>query len=69
MVNIVRDGQKVWPTCPECGCRLNLGFMEEFTCLFHFGESSEIDARGCSCSLLHKFFWVDTELVEHIIRV
>jgi tRNA(Ile2) C34 agmatinyltransferase TiaS len=22
-MNTVRDGKKVWPTCPECSCRLD----------------------------------------------
>jgi hypothetical protein len=66
MVNVVRDGQKVWPTCPECGCRLNIEVMEEWTCLSHFGMDSEKDARGCICVLFDKNYWTKTELLSHI---
>jgi hypothetical protein len=45
-MNTVRDGKKVWPTCPECSCRLdNKGDM-----FFHFGKDWFRDARGCKCS-------------------
>lgn len=42
----VRDGKKVWPTCPECGCRLQrvAGFWGHF-----IGKESDNDARGCKC--------------------
>jgi len=53
----VRDGQRVWPTCPECGCRLQKlsGFL-----LTHFHnedeDKEEYDARGCKCSLVHEIW-------------
>jgi hypothetical protein len=51
----VRDGQKVWPTCPECGCRLrNLsGFILTH---FHNDEDEEHDARGCKCPLVNEMW-------------
>jgi len=48
MITQVRDGKKVWPTCPECGCRL----MEMPICnhLKHFrGKDFDRDAKGCKC--------------------
>ena len=62
MVNLIRDGQKVWPYCTECGCRLNLAVMEEWTWLFHYGNG-EKDARGCNCSLVAQNLWVETDLI------
>jgi hypothetical protein len=58
-----RDGQLVWPTCPECGCRLNLIPMDEFTLCQHFGLNSKKDARGCTCSLVNKQGWISTDKV------
>jgi hypothetical protein len=47
----VRNGQRVWPTCPSCGCRLE--FLENgmFINLRHFGAIQE-DARGHKCEYL-----------------
>lgn len=48
----VRDGKRVVPTCPECGCRL--GSFEDTW--YHFSARGELlpdkDARGCRCPLL-----------------
>ena len=44
---MVRDGKKVHPTCPECGCRLVLVLGR----WIHFMAFSGRDARGCRCSM------------------
>lgn len=44
----VREGKKVWPTCTECGCRLN---VEESGKVYHYGEGPK-DAKGHTCSLV-----------------
>jgi hypothetical protein len=54
MVVTVRDGKKVWPMCPECGCRLEIFENGD---LFHFisddsYQGEYTDARGCKCSLI-----------------
>jgi hypothetical protein len=67
----VRDNQKVWPTCPECGCRLNtdaFAFMAEWVGLSHFGTDKEKDARGCKCSLVNKWFWLPEESLSYLER-
>ena len=47
---MVRNGQKVWPTCPTCGCRLEFFENSMFYALRHFGEGlDKRDARGCKC--------------------
>jgi hypothetical protein len=75
MVNTIRDGQKVWPYCTECGCRLMLyPHDDEWTWVTHYGEGQswftlERDARGCICSLVNKASWIKTSLVEHIVGV
>lgn len=51
----VRDGQRVWPYCSECGCRANVIPYADGYVLKHFhGAWSTysphiIDARGCRC--------------------
>lgn len=46
----VRDGQRVVPTCPECGCR-----VAEFESMwYHFYTGGFRDARGCICPLYDK---------------
>jgi hypothetical protein len=48
----VRDGKKVWPTCPSCGCRLE--FLENgmFINLTHFWGGSGKDAIGHACEYI-----------------
>lgn len=69
MVNYIRDGKLVWPTCPECGCRLDMYAMEEWTDCMHFGPNNMVDARGCFCSLVNEHLWIETNKVTHIIGV
>ena len=47
----VRNGQRVWPTCPECGCRLEYLENGMFINLLHFGLGPK-DARGHACSYI-----------------
>jgi hypothetical protein len=50
MVNTVRDGKAVEPTCPSCGCRLN----NRGGILMHFlNWDHTTDARGCKCKHLN----------------
>ncbi len=61
----VRNGQKVWPYCEECGCRLQVsGNLAQHW----WGEKEETaphtftvysDARGCRCSSLIDFWFLD----------
>lgn len=55
-VQIVRNGQKVWPTCISCGCRLELFENNMFVTAQHFWGGSIKDARGCRCPQL-TFEW------------
>lgn len=41
----VRDGKRVVPTCPECGCRL-AQFEDQW---WHYEGIWPRDARGCIC--------------------
>lgn len=55
MVTLVRNGQKVAPTCPSCGCRfevtkmLNSSWNDDGYILNHFEGNFNRDARGCIC--------------------
>lgn len=52
---MVRDGKKVAPTCPECGCRLEESYPGDWT---HYGYQwpNDIDAKGHKCPLLDRRF-------------
>lgn len=56
MIITVRDGQKVWPTCAECGCRLQkaAGYWIHF-----IGEVEGKDARGCICKYVNSLWKID----------
>lgn len=50
----VRNGQRVWPFCSECGCRLEIFENNIFVTLRHFwGNQITQDARGCRCSKIN----------------
>lgn len=53
-MKMVRDGQKVWPYCHECGCRLEK--VDDYFRHFGFAPYVERDARGCLCSHIHSVF-------------
>lgn len=63
----VRDGQKVWPYCEECGCRLT----GETGIIGHWwGKVEKVspmeqivytDARGHNCSKLIDFWILDDD--------
>jgi hypothetical protein len=58
MVNEIRDGKRVVPTCIECGCRLDIkaeGFLQHF-----LSKDHTTDARGCKCKHLNKS-WMKTQ--------
>lgn len=53
----IRDGQKVWPYCENCGCRLDYeDFSNTEYKFFHFSswqwEGDFADRRGHSCKNL-----------------
>jgi hypothetical protein len=61
----VRDGQKVWPYCEECGCRLNTknGIIQHWWGEHEYQPNHVVvlksDARGHKCSKLIDFWIVD----------
>lgn len=67
----VRDGQKVWPYCDICGCRLDIrrtsGFHEVVGHFIvrHFGYGWQ-DARGHSCSKINHEHIVTPQEVAHV---
>ena len=63
----VREGQKVWPMCPECGCRLNIFTNSMFATLRHFeGNLFDRDARGCKCERLNSEWTVFINNITHL---
>lgn len=66
-MKLVRNGQKVWPTCPECGCRLDIvddGAVYFFWHFTHRYNPWYQDARGCKCSNLFEHWVLDkTEII------
>jgi len=65
----VRDGQKVWPYCEECGCRLALtespyNPKDQITAR-HFGGSTwNGDGQGHKCKLLHVPFYLEKQEIK-----
>lgn len=58
----VRNGQKVWPTCPACGCRLDIIDDGLAYFLWHFPHKYnflEVDAKGCKCVNLYEHWILD----------
>lgn len=57
-MKLIRDGQKVWPYCDECGCRLAISHVptsDNYEGLFRLSHfirdfDADIDARGHACS-------------------
>jgi hypothetical protein len=62
MTTMVLDGQKVVPTCIECGCRLQEISPNYWV---HFGTHPFllVDARGCKCNLVHHSFHLNEGLL------
>jgi len=62
MFNMVRDGKRVAPTCPECGCRLKVIYGErkiwgENAYFYsHFEGLDSRDARGCLCTEISTYY-------------
>lgn len=62
-MKMVRNGQKVWPYCSECGCRLAISkTINDEALLCHWG-SYDTDMRGCVCSLVNKTYYVSLKQV------
>jgi hypothetical protein len=61
MMLTIRNGQKVWPYCPECGCRLAVTefiHQEGIAQVTHFGWQVDRDPRGCLCSKVNESYYV-----------
>lgn len=62
----VRNGQKVWPYCGECGCRLDIVRIHgDLIFVSHFGPWDYTDARGCKCPSIGKY-WISFESIIYI---
>ena len=79
-MKIVRDGQKVWPFCAECGCRMqiipDIHLADKLVDVTHWfgdiiyeknGVLFKTDARGHRCSRLFYSFRVESKKLSHII--
>jgi hypothetical protein len=68
----VRNGQKVWPYCSDCGCRLEVNWVfenteQEHALVVHFYDGIiNKDARGHSCSLVDKMYLANRKMLAHI---
>jgi hypothetical protein len=57
----VRDGKRVKPTCPTCGCRL--GQFEDMW--YHFYGDESHDARGDICPDYQKGFDFSPKVLDN----
>ena len=69
-MKLVRDGQKVWPYCSNCDCRLDFEEVgvHEYR-VAHFGMHPEKDARGHRCSDRYKAWLLPKYKLHHIVGV
>lgn len=66
MITMVREGKKVWPTCPNCSCRLEIFENDFFINLRHFFVVGDKDARGCKCSHVDSEWTYPKKSVSHL---
>lgn len=67
----VRDGQKVWPYCSDCGCRLEIHHAFQYTdqhhiLYTHYGGDQDRDSRGHTCKSVDKLWISSPKLIAHI---
>lgn len=62
MVITVRDGRKVWPMCPECGCRVFYHRLWGAEYLAHLLHDKDTDRRGHRCSRIGDWWQVPDEI-------
>lgn len=71
-MEIIRNGQKVWPYCKECGCRLNISgtlVQHWYGDIEHVSPVEMIvrtDARGCHCSRVVDFWIACNGELDHL---
>ena len=65
-IETVRAGQKVWPTCPKCGCRLEILDNGKVINLRHFWGGLTKDARGCVCMALNLEWAIIKKEISHL---
>lgn len=57
MMYQVRDGKRVAPTCPECGCRIFFHRLWGISYYAHkLNSDATRDARGHDCPALHDWW-------------
>ena len=69
MVQFIRDGKIVWPYCDECGCRLDIMNIKGLYTVSHFGQMGwdRKDSRGCRCSKLEHWSFLNHKIAEIFI--
>lgn len=67
-MEMVREGRIVWPTCPECGCRLFYHKLWGAEYLAHKLKDRGTDARGCKCAMILDW-WPVPDKVRGLIGV
>jgi len=58
----VRNGQKVWPYCEECGCRVFYHRLWGAEYLAHKLKDKETDKQGHRCSEIGNWWKVDDNI-------
>jgi hypothetical protein len=68
----VRNGQKVWPFCPECGCRLSITQITIKTVeklrIEHYSFGIRLDERGHDCLLIGSEWFVLPETLSYLFN-
>jgi hypothetical protein len=64
-MKVVRNGQKVWPYCESCGCRLDIFYNngKNIALVSHYylddPELLGTDASGCKCQDIERIWNVE----------
>lgn len=67
-MRFVREGQKVWPYCEDCGCRLDFEKVKDRYEIFHFFSGIKFtDARGHYCKNATYEWHVPDQYLEGVL--
>lgn len=64
MFKLIRDGKRVWPYCPECGCRVFYHKLWGAEYFAHALKDATKDRQNHKCSLIDGWMHVTPEMKE-----
>lgn len=68
VMEMVRDGRIVWPTCSECGCRIFYHKLWGMEYLAHKLKDINTDAGGHKCDALHEYWPITENIRDRVLE-